>query len=416
MKKRTRVFCLLLALLMLLSLLPLGALATENEGGLSDTPPASIPEEGSGDGSGSDSNTSSTYPDLSIPRKAGSTSLGSLKIEAGKKVSVPKYYKSGSKYYEYSYAKKGSEKCKVPKEVYDGTNADLWKGITLIYKSHKHSYHPGYSRTYHWKICACGHTTNKAPHIDPATDDDKICTCGYKFSDNAQLTTLWLTNMTLSPKFNKETTEYIGTVRTYHNVTSTKITARPFDALATVVLPENKEIHDGYNKYEIHVTAEDKTTTKVYTVIAVKPTKVEQSLIGFDGSAVSATMKAPAKKKIATATPSDAVLAKTLEIAIEEKAPAIALVPEFSKWSTDQVEILLPASFLKDMTEKTEASLMVKTPYESTLTIPREQVLSLAESDSGATLCVRKDNTFDIFTAGEPITAFEKITLTVPET
>ena len=182
-----------------------------------------------------------------------------------------------------------------------------------------------------------------------------------------------------------------------------------------MVLPENKEIHDGYNKYEIHVTAEDKTTTKVYTVIAVKPTKVEQSLIGFDGSAVSTTMKAPAKKKIATATPSDAVLAKTLEIAIEEKAPAIALVPEFSKWSTDQVEILLPASFLKDMTEKTEASLMVKTPYESTLTIPREQVLSLAESDSGATLCVRKDNTFDIFTAGEPITAFEKITLTVPE-
>ena len=79
------------------------------------------------------------------------------------------------------------------------------------------------------------------------------------------------------------------------------------------------------------------------------------------------------------------------------------------------MEILLPASFLKDMTEKTEASLMVKTPYESTLTIPREQVLSLAESDSGATLCVRKDNTFDIFTAGEPITAFEKITLTVPE-
>ena len=284
----------------------------------------------------------------------------------------------------------------------------------MIYKSHSHKYRFGYGRIYHWNICACGATTKEVRHVNPATDSDKICTCGYKFSNNAQLTTLWLTNMTLSPKFNKETTDYIGTVRTYQKVNSTKITAKPFDALATVVLPENKEIHDGYNKYEIHVTAEDKTTTQVYTVIAVKPVKVEQSYIGFDGTAVSATLRAPAKKKIATATVSQAVMDKILEMAVEEKAPSIALVTEFSKWSVNQVEIPMSADYLKAITEKTEASLIIKTPYESTLTIPRDQLLTLAEGENGATICIKKDGTYEILTAGDPITAAQEITLTVP--
>jgi len=389
MKKRTRLLCLLLALVLFVSMLPLHALATTVEGGTLDDSNLESKDPPKDEEPKEEEPAKPTKGTVTVKVVVGSKTLYTYEVKVGDKKKTIKpdtYIKYKDKYYEYSYATVSGKKVgKVSIAAFDSGNAAAWQKkwgntIKLIYKTHKHNYKFGYSRIYHWNICDCGHTTNEIRHVDPAKDSDKICTCGYKFSNNAELTTLWFTNMLLSPNFSKETTEYIGNVRTYLDVTSTTITAKPFDALATVEVPENTEIHEGANKFVIHVTAEDKTTTKTYTVIAIKPVKVENSFVGSDGTTVSATLKAPAKNKIAAATVSDAVAEKMLELAAQDKAAVLSFVPEFSKWSVNQVDLTLSSEVLKAIVEKTEAAVSVQTPYETTLTIPREQVVALAEN------------------------------------
>lgn len=401
MKKRTRLFCLLLALMLLVSMLPLHTLASS----------AAEKEE-------------TDTGKVTVKVVVGNKTLYTYDVKVGDKdvkLSDKKYIKYNEKYYEYSYYTVSGKKAnKVTIPAYDAADAEAWQKkwgstIKVVYKSHKHNYRFSYGRVYHWNICDCGDTTNEVRHVDPAKDADKICTCGYKFSSNADLTTLWLTNMLLSPSFSKETTEYIGNVRTYLDVTSTVITAKSFDALATVKVPENLEIHEGANKFEIHVTAEDKTTTKTYTVIAVKPVQVEDAFISAYGTSISTALKTTVKQKIASAAVSEAVAEKMLELAVQDNVSTISLAPEFSKWSVNQAELSLSGDFLKAIAEKTEAALTVQTPYESTLTIPHQQLTTLAEGSTAVTIRIGRDNTYEILTVGEPFTTSQEITLTVPE-
>lgn len=405
MKKRTRLFCLLLALVLLVSLLPLNALADST--GTEETKPA----KGT----------------VTVKVVVGKTTLYTYKVEVGDepvKLRDDKYIKHKEKYYEFSYYTVSGKKVdpnRVTIAAYDTENPDAWQKkwgetIKVIYKAHRHDYKFSYGRIYHWSICECGDTTNEVRHVDPAKDADKVCTCGYRFSDNADLTTLWLSGMVLSPKFSKETTDYTGQVHTYLDVTATDITANPFDALAKVDLPENLEIHEGANTFEITVTAEDKTTTKTYTVIAVKPVKVDNTFISASGTSVSAALKTTVKRQVATAVLSDAVTEKMLELAAADGSGTIALAPEFSKWSVKQAEIPLSPAFLKAIAEKTKADLVVTTPYGSTLTIPNAELTALAEGQEAITLRINRDNTFEFLTMGEPLTASREITLTTPET
>lgn len=403
MKRSCKLLCLLLVLVMLVSMIPLSVAAETEE-------------------SESTEETKTTGA-VTVKVVVGKKTLYTYEIEVGSKpvrVHAEKYITHNKKVYKFSdYKVSGKKVTKVSIPAYDGTSAweKKWANtITLVYTTHKHSYQPGYSRVYHWNVCECGATTNEVPHVDPATDSDKICTCGYKFSDNADLTTLWLANMVLSPRFNKDTTEYVGEVRTYMDVTATTITAHTFDALAKVELPENLEIHEGANKFEIKVTAEDKTATKIYTVVAVKPVKVEDALVATDGTTVSAKLKPKVMLKNASAGMSEAVTKKILELAVQDKAASISLQPQFSKWSVSQTELTLSADFLKAVDEQTEASLTVLTPFESTLTIPHDQLAGLAEGRTSITIRIGKDNTYDILAVGEPLTASQEITLTVPET
>lgn len=405
MKTYSRFFCLLLALVLLISALPLYAFAETEP---TETEAAPQPATGT----------------ATIQVVSGTKTLYTYSVTVGDEpvtLSDSKYIKVDKRYYQHSYyTVSGKKVSKVTIPAFDSSNEATWKAswgntIKVVYVSHSHSYRFGYGRVYHWNICACGHTTNEVPHVDPATDSDKICTCGYKFSDNADLTTLWLTNMVLSPKFKKEVTEYTGQVRTHLDVTSTKITATTFDALATVELPENLEIHEGANKFEITVTAEDTVAKKTYTVIAIKPIKVENSFIMPDGTTVSVELKTTIKKLMASAAPSEAVAAKMLELAAEDKSSAISFLTKFSKWSTKHGDVTLSGKFLKDMAETTEASLVLPTPYGTTLTVPHDTLAELAEGHETVTFRVLKDNTFAILADGEEITAPETVTLTVPE-
>lgn len=420
MKKQKRFLCLLLALVMLLSLLPLHALASEDESPNTGDQTTTDPNPGNQE----EEEKKPTKGTVTVQVVIGSKTVSTYTVSVGSKSKTIKpdtYIKHNKKYYEFSYATiSGKKVSKVTVSAFDSDNASAWqtkwgKTIKFVYKSHSHKYKFGHNRIYHWDICDCGHTINEVRHVDPATDTDKVCTCGYQFSNNADLTTLWLTNMLLDPGFSKETTDYIGNVRTYLDVKSTTITAKPFDALATVEVPENTEIHEGANKFVIKVTAEDKTTTKTYTVIAIKPVKVGNSFVSTDGTTVSATVKAPAKNKIATASVSEAVAAKVLEMAAQDETSVVCFVPEFSKWSVNQVELTLLPEQLTAIAEKTEAALSIKTPYESTLNIPRDQLLALAKCENPVTFIVKKDNTYDIITVGDPIAASQDITLTVPE-
>jgi len=411
MKKKTRLFCLLLALVLTVSALPLYALADTNDETTQATEAPEEPKPATGT--------------VTVKVVVGKTTLYTYTVEVGDKpvkLRDSKYIKHKNKYYEFSYYtvnKKKPDDNRVTIGAYTPENPEKWQKdwgdtINVIYKSHSHKYRFGYGRIFHWNICDCGHTTKEVRHVDPARDPDKTCTCGYKFSDNANLTTLWLQDMVLSPKFNQETTEYIGEIHTYKDVTSTKISVTPFDALAKVELPENLEIREGANKFVITVTAEDKTATKTYTVVAVKPVKVENTFIGSDGTSVSAKLATKVKQKTATVQVSEAVEAKMLELAIQDKASTISLLPQFSKWSVNQTDVVLSGEFVKNVAEQTEAALAVQTPYESTLTIPHEELAALAKANSTVTLRVAKDGTFQVLTVGEPITASQKITLTAP--
>lgn len=427
MKLTKRIVCFLLVLLMLLSLVPAFASAEETQEENKETT-AEGTEDSKEETKEEDKTEEEEEEKISIKVKivSGSKTLKTINVEVGGKaltLTSDKYLKHKKQVYEFSHYLRGGKKydtIKIP--AYDGTAKwkKTWNNtISIVYKVHTHKYFPGFTRLYHWDICECGDTTKEVRHVDPATDPDKICTCGYKFSSNADLVTLWLNNMNLSPRFNKETTAYIGEVYTYKDVTETSFSVKAFDDLASIELPDTTEIHEGSNKFEFVVTAEDKSTTKTYTVIAVKPVKVDNTLIGSDGTTTYIDMKAKVTRQVAKGTVSDAVGVKMAELAAADQCQNITVRTKFSKWSTNQVELTLSAAVLKAMAETAKANLVIETPYPSTLTVPAADLSILAAAGETVTITVAKDNTFR-FTTGEEaaeITGLsDKITLTLPET
>lgn len=140
-----------------------------------------------------------------------------------------------------------------------------------ISELHLHDHAFGYTinRDGHFYACECGIRGYVDPHLDPKDAIDGKCYCGYAYYDKAELTVLWLSGMTLSPRFNKDTTEYVGKLN-YSTVTETEVSAFTLDARATVEIPEDLTIKEGTNVFKFVVTAEDGKTTKTYTVTVEK--------------------------------------------------------------------------------------------------------------------------------------------------
>ena len=123
---------------------------------------------------------------------------------------------------------------------------------------------------YHWKECGCGARLGIENHVDPKDATDNFCICGYHFSDNADLVTLWINGCPGIKNFDKNTTEYKLNAYTYKDVKQIKISTRTHDSEATVELPEDLTLKEGENKFEIKVTSESQKVTKIYTVIITK--------------------------------------------------------------------------------------------------------------------------------------------------
>lgn len=354
---------------------------------------------------------------ITIKKRVPSQATTKYTVKVGSKpvkLTHENYITIKDKIYEFSHYLVGKNKLwGVTIPAYDGTKEweNKWGNtITLVYKRHYHTYRKGFDRIYHWDMCDCGYVSKKERHVDPATDADKICTCGYEFSDNANLTTLWLSDVVPDVTFNPEITEYTGEVRTYLDVTSTRITAYSFDALATIELPADLTIKEGLNVFQVKVTAEDKTTTKVYTFKAVKPVKVEDATIAANGDSLAVTPKTVITKELnGTVALSEAVEQKLIEMIASEQGKTVVFLPQFSKWSIKAAEVTLNAAVL-DAIAKKPAILAVTTPYGSTLLIPPSEVQNLAERES-VTIRVAKDNTFAILAGEEALPLPESIML-----
>lgn len=146
--------------------------------------------------------------------------------------------------------------------------------VVITHGPNDHEYGYASNAKYHWLQCACGCKISMEPHVDPLSTTDDYCTCGYHFSDNAELVTLWLKDCKELKNFKKNVYEYETDAYTYKDVSEIKrIATRTFDSEATVELPEDLTLKEGENKIEIKVTAENKKVSQIYTVIVNKEAK-----------------------------------------------------------------------------------------------------------------------------------------------
>ncbi len=320
---------------------------------------------------------------------------------------TPGYVTVDGTIYEFVSYSNGYDSVLIP--AYDGTAAwhKTWGQLAEVYELHKHEYLKSHNRRQHWKSCRCGKVIEKADHVDPATAENKTCTCGYQFSSNCDLTTLWLKNMNLTQRFDKKTTDYTAQVYTYLEVTDTAITATAMDALATVELPKDLSVKDGRNVYTVTVTAEDRTTTKTYTVTAVKPVKVGGILIASDAKTVSAEPKCTFSRRTATATVPDLLLEEMADLAAADGSTQIRLIPNFSKWAYDRIDVPLDCRALKAIADGSKADLFVQTHF-GTVTIPHAELAALAEGRETVTISIEKETAIKLYGDGNEIRDFPK--------
>ena len=128
----------------------------------------------------------------------------------------------------------------------------------------------GCNTKYHWKQCSCGCRIAVERHVDPKDTTDDTCICGYHFSDNADLVTLWVKGCPPIKDFDKNQTEYKLNAYTYKDVKQIKISTRTFDSEGTVELPKDLTLKEGENKFDVKVTSENQKVTKTYTLIITK--------------------------------------------------------------------------------------------------------------------------------------------------
>ena len=319
-------------------------------------------------------------------------------------LTADRYEKVDGRLYNFHKFSNNQKTITIP--AYDGSAAwhKEWDEIEQYYVRHTHSYVTKYNRHQHWDLCDCGHITGRAKHMDPAGLKEKVCSCGYKFSSNCDLTTLWLKDMNLTERFNRETTDYTALVYAYKNVDKTSISAKSFDALATVELPEDLTLGDGLNTFEITVTAEDKEHTKTYTVVAVKPAKVGGLTVISDGETVTAEPKTKTAKRLTTATIPETLLAEMAEMAARDGDAQIVLKPSFSKWGCDRIEIPMACAELKDIQD---AELVIETHFGS-VTIPAAELEGLMGDGEILTVSIAKEDSIQLLLDGTAITELPK--------
>ena len=180
------------------------------------------------------------------------------------------YYYLGTDNKWYSSVTNQEVSADLSKELWDAYNEYLASQTKEVHAPNKHKYSTQYNTKYHWLGCACGCKISMEPHIDPKDAPNDYCTCGYHFSSNADLVTLWVNGCPPIENFNKNKTEYTLNAYTYKDVKEVKISTRTFDSEATVELPEDLTLKEGTNVIPVKVIAENQKNTKTYTLTIIK--------------------------------------------------------------------------------------------------------------------------------------------------
>lgn len=128
-----------------------------------------------------------------------------------------------------------------------------------------------------------GGTTNK-----PSTGTNNNTS---SVSKNANLKELHLDVEGLSPRFNKNTTNYSIVVG--DNVDSIVVNAIPEDSNASVNVTGNTGLAVGVNKINIKVTAPDKKTTKTYTINVTKTANPDLANASLENLAIENVVLTP---------------------------------------------------------------------------------------------------------------------------
>lgn len=120
---------------------------------------------------------------------------------------------------------------------------------------------------------SCTYATDDKCSATPQSSMVKIA----GLSNDATLSSLKIPNATLSPKFDKNTTEYTTTIQ---DITEITVNAIASDSNAKIMISDNyKNLQKGENEVKIGVTAEDGKTSKTYVIkVTLKLTPTPEEL------------------------------------------------------------------------------------------------------------------------------------------
>ena len=141
--------------------------------------------------------------------------------------------------------------------------------ITLYDPTHVHLFGQEISRDGHFIGCICGVRKGSiTPHVDPKDAVDGRCTCGYEYVGNAKLSVLWISGVKLDKPFQSGVNEYKATL-VNKEAKAVDISAFTMDDKAQLEVSGDMILKAGTNTITLKVTAED-GTENTYTVTIEK--------------------------------------------------------------------------------------------------------------------------------------------------
>lgn len=128
--------------------------------------------------------------------------------------------------------------------------------IITNYSIHDHAYGWEFSRDGHFLACSCGlRKGDVIPHDELKDAVDGRCVCGYKYVDDATLSVLWISGVKLDKPFNAKTTEYKASL-VNPDTQAVNISAFTTDAKADLEVSGDMILKSGTNTITLKVTAE----------------------------------------------------------------------------------------------------------------------------------------------------------------
>ena len=130
--------------------------------------------------------------------------------------------------------------------------------------------------------------TEKKNEIKATNNNSMIKVVNY--SSDATLSSLKIPNATISPKFDKNVTEYKTTIQ---DITEITVNAIASDQNAKIMISDNyKNLQKGDNDIKIVVTAEDGKTSKTYMVkVTLKLTPTDEEILKASASLKNLTIE-----------------------------------------------------------------------------------------------------------------------------